>query len=378
MTYCPHGDPDGEQDNYPGSIFAIGHDHHQMISEISIPQPIISQQKQLADLNVATTLQPFRDIRNDLFGELEIPRAGLAFIASENHEQPGKLHFCWGQHFQFERVPSHGRCDLTLSEPSTEGLWHIGEYTNYVTNDYMCEIPRAWTEQNLPGYRLATGRFRDGRWGGLGPALFAFQPPTENESLSNGATIEQIRPLLLYGKRQQGAPELEVTESHRMSGYSAADEWSGVSWLTTGKRSAVALVGTKGEGKTWYGFANGVAYPTSGDPDEPVPDVPPYPFDARGWWSADISAQILFYNPADLAEVAVGKMQPWEPQPYARLNLDKYLLDPGYDHPRQKRYLLGACCFDRARGLFYVVERRADEDDKSLIHVFAISDSLRD
>ena len=66
ITYCPEGDPGGERDGYPGSLFAVGHDHQQMVSEISIPRPVISTQKRVDDLNVARTLQPFRDIRNDL------------------------------------------------------------------------------------------------------------------------------------------------------------------------------------------------------------------------------------------------------------------------------------------------------------------------
>ena len=131
------------------------------------------------------------------------------------------------------------------------------------------------------------------------------------------------------------------------------------------------LVGIKATGKCWYGFANGVVYPTSGDPDEEYPEVPPWPFDSRGWWSEGITAQIIFYGPDDLAAVARGEKEPWEPQPYASLDIDRHLFDPGFDHRRQKRYLLGAAAFDRARGILYLVERRA-EDEKSLIHVFKI------
>jgi len=157
----------------------------------------------------------------------------------------------------------------------------------------------------------------------------------------------------------------------KMKGFREADEWSGGAWLTAGKKAAVILVGTKALGKTWYGFSNGVVYPTSGDPAEKIPEVPPWPHDQRGWWSENIAAQILFYDPADLAAVARGARETWEPQPYASLNLDDYLFDPGFNHERSKRYLLGAAAFDRARGLLYVVERRAD-GDKSIIHVFRI------
>ena len=51
MTYCPEGDLDGPDDGYPGSIFALGHDHQQMASEIGIPVPLISAKKNPDDLN---------------------------------------------------------------------------------------------------------------------------------------------------------------------------------------------------------------------------------------------------------------------------------------------------------------------------------------
>ncbi len=75
MTYYPNGDPAGPEDGFPGSLFAVGHDQQQFVSEISIPEPIISSAKNPADLNTAVTLQPFADIRGGLFDYLEIPPA---------------------------------------------------------------------------------------------------------------------------------------------------------------------------------------------------------------------------------------------------------------------------------------------------------------
>ena len=99
-----------------GSIFAIGHDHHQRVSELSIPIPVISKNKNLGELNSARTLQVFQDITGGRFGQLEIPRAGLEYLAAQGPQKTGKLHFCWGQHFQ-EFEASHGWCDLDLSNP---------------------------------------------------------------------------------------------------------------------------------------------------------------------------------------------------------------------------------------------------------------------
>jgi hypothetical protein len=371
MTYFPEGDPQGPSDGYSGSLFALGHDHHQQISEISIPPPLISDAKDPNSLNVATTLQPFQDITQGMFGELEIPRAGLTYLPPQGEQSTGKLYFCWGQHFQFEQAPSHGWSTLDLDQPQSAGPWYVGSYPNYVMNDYLFEIPLEWSNNNTLGMRLATGRFRDGTWSGLGPALFAMGPWLEGNPPPGQTQLEQFIPLLLYGEPVPGSPEIAVREEHRMQTYKPADEWSGGAWLTMGGRSAVIFVGTKATGTNWYGFSNGVRYPTSGDPDDPIPEVPPWPYDDRGWWSEGVSAQILFFDPEELASVAGGELATWGPQPYASMAIDDVLFDPGMQVERYKRYLLGAAAFDRERGLLYIMERNADEE-RSLIHVYEI------
>ena len=372
MAYYPNGDPNGPADGYPGSIFAIGHDHQQFVSEIDIPRPVISRTKNLSELNTARTLQGFRDIKGNMFGELEIPRAGLAYLPPQGSQKTGKLYFAWGQHFQ-EFEASHGWCELDLSNPKPAGPWHFDGFTNYATNDYLFDIPKEWADKYTGGQLLASGRFRDGNWGGQGPALFACAPWKDGNPPAPNATLKSITPLLLYGIQRPGMNEIENSDLMKMNDFKEADEWSGGAWLTAGNRSAVIFVGTKAIGKCWYGFANGVVWPIDINENTVYPKVPPWPYDDRGWWSETIRARIIFYDPADLAAVARGTMKTYEPQPYAFLDIDKYLFDPGFDHKRKKRYLLGAACFDRVRGLLYVFERRADEE-KSIIHVWKIRD----
>lgn len=371
MTYFPEGDPQGSHDPFPGSLFIIGHDHQHFVSEVSIPIPLRSASKNCQELNTAETLQPFNDIRSNLFPELEIPRAGLAYLPAVTPGATGKLHYCFGQHFQFEQASSHGWVELTLAKPRTSGPWRLGDFTNYVTNDYLCPIPEDWSRANLPGYQLATGRFRDGQWGGLGPSLLAYKPP-QPPGPEMGTKLQEVVPLLMYGTQVPGQAELEIDPQHRMKNFSEADEWSGVAWVG-GKRPAVLFTGTKALGKTWYGFANGVVYPIGAEENEKIPDVPPFPYDSRGWWSTNIAAQLLFFDPHDLAAVAKGTKQTWEPQPYATLDLTPYLYAPGFAHERYKRYLLGDCCVDNKHGIFYLIERQAD-GDKSLVHVFQIDE----
>jgi hypothetical protein len=374
MAYRPDGDPDGADDGYPGSLFVLGHDHRQMVAEISIPRPVPSTAKDPSRLETAITLQPFADIRGGLFGELEIPRAGLAVLPSMASGTPARLHFCWGQHLQgFE--PSHGWCSLDLSAPQTAGAWLLGMFSNYATNDYLFEIPEHWAAVHVPGQLLATGRFRDGHWSGLGPALFAYDPSGGGDSPDPGARIDSVTPLLLYGTQLPGVPEISSSDDTAMSSFAEADEWSGGAWLTAGERSAVIFVGTKATGRNWYGFSNGVEYPIDGSDDQtPYPEVPPWPHDDRGWWSEGIEARIVFYDTDELAAVAEGEADTWQPQPYAALSIDDRLFDPGFDFERDKRYLLGAAAFDRERGLLYLVERMvAQDDERSLIHVFRVA-----
>jgi hypothetical protein len=186
--------------------------------------------------------------------------------------------------------------------------------------------------------------------------------------------LTSITPLLLYGTQEAGNPEIITDPSMAMNGYKASDHWWGGAWLTAGDRAAVIFVGTKALGNSWYGFANGVVWPYDcADQTPPTcPDIPEWPYSDRGFWAEGYQAQIIFYDPAQLAAVALGQIQPYEPQPYASLDLTPYLFDPELNYAEYKRDLVGACAFDREWGLLYVIERLAD-DYKSVVHVFQVN-----
>jgi hypothetical protein len=353
MAYYPDGDPGGSADGYPGSLFGTGHNWNQYVSEVSIPVPIISAAKDVTELNTATTLQGFANIRGGLFGAFEIPRAGLEILPPQGAQTTGKLYFCWGQHNQEGLTdPSHGWSELDLSAPQSAGAWRIGSYENYVTTDYLFAIPQTWADVNTPGKLLATGRFRDGGQGARGPSLFAYGPWNEGNPPAPGTSLDAT-PLLLY-------TDVAAANDFTLDSYHHSDEWAGGAWLTDGGRSAVVFVGTKGTGDCWYGCSDGTVW------EPPYPDE--CPDNDRGWWSTGFVGQILFYAPADLAAVASGEMEPYEPQPYATLNIDPYLFNV---QSSQQKHHIGAAGFDRERGLLYVFEPLAD-GDKSLVHVWGV------
>lgn len=363
LAYYPAGDPKGLSDGCPGSLFGTGHNWNTWVSEISIPKPVISKTKNPRELNTSKTLQEFADIRGTLFKgrDLEQPRVGLAYLPAQGEQTSGKLYFCWAAHMgQENKSPAHGWCELNLAGPGSVGLWNIAGLSQYLTCDYIAPIPTDWAKQNTPGMLLATGRMRDGGQASQGPTLIAFGPWNEGNPPKPGAELKGVV-LLKYSA-------ITDEKQHKMKGYHHSDDWSGLAWLTSGKRSSVVFVGTKGQGKCWYGFANGVVWPEEG----PYPPVPPHPNDQRGWWSTNFAAQILFYDTADLAAVAKGKAKPHEPQPYAVMDISKLLFK---SRPRAQ-HRLGAAAFDPAGGLLYVVEPRGDED-KSLIHVWKLNDTAK-
>ncbi len=351
LTYYPGGDPQGTADGFPGSLFGSGHNWNTYISEVGIPAPVNS--RTLSDLPVAKTIQAFRNIRDGLFGTLEIPRVGLEYLPPQGAQTTGKLYFAWAQHMgETETLPTHGWSNLTLSNPQTAGAWQIGNYWNYVTGDYLMAVPPAWADTYAPGKYLGTGRYRDGGQGALGPSLFVIAPWDGGNPPPSGSRLSAT-PLLLYGSVYSSNPP-------KMNGYSHADEWSGAAWLTAGTRSAVVFIGTKGLGSTWYGCKDGTIWP----------DAPPYPpaCPERGWWSDRFEGQILFFDPKQLGEVARGNLQTWAPQPYAVMGIDTRLFN--VDESRQKSHV-GAVAFDRQRGLLFIMEPLVDQD-KPIIHVWRV------
>lgn len=400
MTFNPDGDRSGPNDGFPGSLFVTGHDRMpygelpdgSQVAEIAIPKPVIS--KNLNALNRARFLQNFHDVAKGQFPEFtEIPTIGMQYLKTP--ATGPKIHMAWGQHFKPEKpVATHAWIEPNLAKAKFRGTWNIGNRSFYSTNGYMFEIPKQWADTHTKGRYLATGRFRDGGWSGLGPALFAYRPWTDKTGTPAppGARLEETV-LLLY-ESSQNTDKIE----RNLKGYQHPDDWSGGAWITTKSgKSAVLLAGTKATGKKyWYGFANpaGAQFPCvyqpvvteytacrladgTACPQTDLTECAKHD-EMRGWWSARFTAQFILYDPDDLAGVAAGKMNPWEPQPHAAIDIDKRLFltrSPDIDQLAgvgpQRKYRTGGVAYDRANDLLYVLEPFADEA-APVVHVWKV------
>jgi hypothetical protein len=403
MTFNPDGDSTNT-DLYPGSLFVMGHDRQawgtlpdgNQVAELSIPTPVNS--RNLDDLPYATFIQGFHDVAAGYFHDLdEVPKVGMQYL---NHSETGpKIHLCWGRHLQQleDDIPSHAWINATLATPDLKGVWYIDNRNPNSVNGYMFDIPAAWADAHAQGRYLATGRVHGGGLGGMGPALVAYRPWLAGGAAPASGTHLADTPLLLY---ENAYNTEEIVRC--MTGYQHPDEWEGGAWLTTASgKSAVLFAGTKSTGtKYWYGYLNpaGPQYPCV---DTEVTDFvtcrmadgtpcPPEDFAGccdgengtcisyRGWWSTRFDAQLILYDPADLALVAEGTTNSWEPQPYATIDIDDrlYFNPPEWDEMNlgtgdQRRYRIGDATYDRENGYLYVLELYAD-GAKPVVHVWRV------
>jgi hypothetical protein len=403
MTFNPDGDARGADDGYPGSLFITGHDRiaygevpdGDQVAEVSIPVPV--DNRNIESLNTAGFIQDFHNVAASSFKQMdEIPKVGMTYL---NRPETGPLiHMAWGAHLQPQDQASHAWFSPDLANPNVKGYWFIGNQDLYSVNGYMFEIPKEWADAHTGGKPLGTGRMRDGGQGGMGPELFAYQSWNKDGSpAADGSHLQEV-PLLEYEKSSNTEEFVRC-----MQGYMHADEWEGGAWLTTKSgKSAVLFAGTKATGeKTWYGYIN-PAGPDQVCVDAGVTDYPTCrlagggmcpPADLtgccseetggcismRGWWSNRFDAQMILYDPADLANVAEGKMDPWQPQPFSSIDIDEhlYLSPPEWDIQLvgtgdQRRYRIGDVAFDRGNGLLYVLEQYAD-GARPIVHVWRIN-----
>ena len=290
-----------------GSLYGSCHAQIGWLGEMSIPAPVISATKTLGDLNTATQLQNFYP--GGATGVL-----GLEYLPAQGSQSTGKLYAVSGAgNSGSAQILSW--CELDLSNPQVQGPWNPTNLDSRLGEELAMEIPSAWAGTHVGGRALAIG----GHWGlwGRGPALWAAAPwlePTQPPPAGD----------------MPGTVLLRYDASNTMQDYHPEDEWKCGAWLELGSDQAAIFAGRKA---TTVGTVTTYA------------------------------ATILFYYPDDLAQVASGAWETYDPQPYAVLDVESLMFGAGHA-------LLGMA-YDRQGHVVYIAEDYGD-GSAPLIHAWNV------
>lgn len=358
LAFRADGDPQGDDDGYPGSLFTVGHDQHQLVAEVSIPIPRNLVDRKGADLPAASMLQRFGDISDGFIAAqsagTEPFKIGGLFVTQD------RLHWTLFKYYNVDgaRYDSHATSSLNLSDPQPEGLWHLGqlhgggpEWHSYKYAGYIFDVPPRRAQNDLGGLNLISGlQISTGRQtSSQGPAMYAYRlPPRGTE---RGTSLEAI-PLIYY---PLGGGELKH--------HNAADKWRGGAWIQIGDKEGIIIGGRKSLGPEYYGEAR---------PSDCTPD--------KGYHGTPYEPQILFYDPEEVLKVARGEQRPWSVEPWLRWTSET----PGGG---LKQYFFDTCharlegvAFDRENALLYLIQYGAaritpeDQEMYPIVHVFRVRD----
>ena len=354
ITFCPSGDKAGGADGFSGSLYMVGHKHHELVTEVSIPRPYVSTSKSMDELPVAKVIQPFADITLGLRDQLT-GGSSEAFEFGGLHYRNNRLHWTLYKYYNVSGIDylSHGLSTSDLSSPSMAGMWHLGPrnsnedvWHSYKHAGYIADIPQKIADRFFEGRSMMSGlQISTGlQYSSQGPALYAYRPPTGNEPA--GSSLDAT-PLLWY------TLENPVEQHH------PADLWTGAAWVNIGGKNAVAVVGRKAHGEVYYG--------------EPRPNEC---YSYKGYHGSSYEVEMLFYAPAHLLKASKKRVA--DVQPFSRW--DSKTAGGGID-----RFMfqecgrnIGGMCYDRKNNLIYIAEMNAgltsDNEWETLpiIHVFKL------
>jgi hypothetical protein len=322
------------------SLFVVGHDHHQAVAEVKIPDSVVDSGK-LSDLPTAKVLQPFASV---------FPR--IPNLTLKDHPKIGGLMVVEGRLigtvYEFydaecKAVESHFRLDsLDLPSAKAEGLFRVGTLGGGFVGGYMAPVPAEWQEKL--GTRYVTGQAALSIIGrtSSGPAAFGFDPK------NLGRNTTPITPLVYYPLKTP----LARTDA-KSPYFNGCTLINGI-FFVPGSRT-VLFFGSHGTGEIGYGEAAKFNDQMR---------------TSKGFHSRDgkYEYQVWAYDVLDLVAVKERKKQPWQIKPYAVWHLH-FPIDDG-----AKR--IGGVAFDLGAGRLYVSQLGGEKGQfevMPLIHVFKLA-----
>lgn len=362
----------------PGSLYGVGHPLAPQIAEFTIPKPIVSQNP--LDFRRAELVQPFStDIWPAVYDSGWQPAGGGDAVVGITWHDEGTpetrgLYYAIHNAYAMGETRAHGFIAPDLS--GATGAWHLGGLLGQdgylepsLTDRYLFSAPASWVQKHAQSRQLLVGQGYQSGEGipSYGPTVFAISPTEKNGRLPVDKAVVKATTLLRYGT--DGS-----TPEQWLSNWSLTMGYSGAAWLESNQKSAVAFAVSRPLGDTWYGGEDGTVTFTS---DLDLPMTRTSSGQIRGPMATQRQVSLYLYNPDDLAKVASGELQPWQPQPYQIVDLKADLM--GGLSERETN--AGAIAFDSENGFLYMIQSNADTswgtqgyNRRSLIYVWKIGD----
>lgn len=340
-----------------GSLFMVGHPYDQLVGELSVPEPVSSQQ--IGELPTAVVLQGLADLTE---GHLnQIAEGGAAYDGAGGVIIGGLLPWegslvgaVYGYYDAgYEAKRSHFTSGAGFSVAGDfAGMYQVGTRNPAFVGGYMTPIPREW-RSSLGGSAL-TGKCCVAiiTRTSMGPSASAFEPQDLGAETPAPATM-----LVGYPSDHPTLGEWSNTETINLD-YNMTTEINGVVFPENTR--SVLFFGRQGLGVPCYG---------SGTSDrsldrQPVPGAPGdvYCYDeaehSKGCHAYPYSSYVWAYDASELALVHAGAKQPWQVRPYATWPLELPFATGGgritgaaYD-PATRRIFVSQHCADPGGGYF--------------------------
>jgi hypothetical protein len=344
----PQGRGDMESFEYGGramafdssheSIYMVGHDWHQRIAELTVPE--IRRGASLDELATASFRQPFTDVKGNALervgsgsaiGGLLVSDGTLVVSAYVTYDGNGA------------QKSSHFRrsADLSRAEP-LEGPFQLANVRAGFVGGYMTPVPPEW--QRALGGPALTGLCCISIISrtSLGPTATVFDPA----HLAGTAPVPATQ-LVGYPITQPALGRCESTNNT----FNCATLIGGL--VFPNRTRSVLFFGRQGIGEYCYG-EGGRTPPAGGcvDPTDSAKGTHAYPY----------AYQVWAYDALDLAAVKNGRKKPFEVKPYETWTFDlpfgsesRVIRAVAFD-PVMRRIFVAAAFSDRTRPLVHVFD----------------------
>lgn len=358
LAYNPHNN----------SLFMTGHDHYQLVGEMSIPEPIKSND--VTDLPIAELLQNFADITDGHIDELGVDGASIS-NANHNIKMGGLLvhgNNLYGSAYPYyedatEADRSHFKSSLNISfSTDFQGMFKVGSIMPGVQSGYMTSIPEIWQDTldatSLTGNACICIVSRSS----YGPAISTFNPDFLELSnpLHSSALLyypSEHPTLGDYDNETEAKPEYNMTTTVR-----------GVVFPESTK--TILFIGSTGLGIPEYGAGTDdiTEDGTKVDGFDEYYVYDPASSLSKGPHAWPYTIYAWAYNVEDLLAVKAGTKEPWEVLPY-----DHWKINNPFPDTLSTTRLVGAA-YDPISNRIFISQQRANRD-RPVIHVFGINTS---